>query len=477
MSFSRILNGQTGSECLGDCWYMGDPEYEYYVLGRRTSNAPLRAVQCISAYPTAGSQPGIKSDDYYFDQNDNFWSGRVEILNVALFDTLMAADSGMLVQLWEDDDTGCVIKNQNFGYLLSALLGAGIVAAGLKATPHAPTSGGIAVWYGIALAGRALALFIAGGDDYVGTLVDKGQTQWANEWPGNTHAIMDGGVLHGRVTLEVIRSSDPPTIGGSVVSVELSADSTMKLPTDGPKDLQAYAFDAVGVPVTGHAVTWNSSNTAVATVSSTGHVVPASVGTTVIRATIDGYHDETVLQVAQRGALSRVTVDPPFADMVGAGSTVRLSARGYDSNGFEIPVSTWQWWSADTSLATVDNNGLVTAKQAANTSVLIWAELDAIKGSAQINLQGFAVSVSGPTEVNSSASCQVQYFASSARGGPYRWETDGTITSDYGDWIMASFANSGPHWVKVTLLDQSGAALAESVLDLQASPYTECSGP
>jgi hypothetical protein len=402
--------------------------------------------------------------DYYYDQNANFWSGRTKILDVARMDTYTAADGGWVLQLWEDDEGGCQVKGTNLAYIFVVLLGAGITAAGLVTgvEHHGDNTAGVAVWYGIVLAGQGLALLIAGGDDFVGTVVDKSKTAWANEWPGNTHAIMDGGTLHGRVTLDIIRTGDPPKIGGSVTSVELSADATLKLPLGTTKTLQAYPFDVVGVPVSGRPVTWVSTNTAVATVSNSGVVNANAIGSTTIRATIDGYIDETVLTVAAIGAVTTASITSPNPTVAGPMRTTQLTARGYDANGFEVPVNAWQWWSSDTLVATVNSSGLVTGRAESGGATYVWADIDGVSQQYYITvLPRLGAAISGPTEANPGTVCSFDGIGTGGSGNyRYSWRAGShTLSGPYPWFTHSSNAN---YEVFLTITDLDTGLTAET---------------
>lgn len=113
-------------------------------------------------------------------------------------------------------------------------------------------------------------------------------------------------------------------------------------------------------------VTWQSSDTLIATVDSVGEVTASANGTAAIVAVSDGVADTAWAVVAQVPA--GVVVDPPTLT-VDMGGTGQLTAEVQDSNGVAITGSTFIWASADTLIATVDGSGLVTGVDVGSTTV------------------------------------------------------------------------------------------------------------
>ena len=114
---------------------------------------------------------------------------------------------------------------------------------------------------------------------------------------------------------------------------------------------------------TNHVVTWTSSNSAVATVSSTGVVTGKAVGTVNISArTADGGKTavSTIAVKAASGVQTDVTgVTISQGQPLMSGRTEQLSATVQPSNATNKAVT---WSSSSTSLASVSASGLVTGK-------------------------------------------------------------------------------------------------------------------
>lgn len=105
-------------------------------------------------------------------------------------------------------------------------------------------------------------------------------------------------------------------------------------------------------------VTWRSNNQAVATVSSDGTVTCRSVGGAVITATADG-KTGTCYVTYEKVPVTKVKISRPGLAFNTIGQTYKLTAEVEPSNATYKDVT---WSSTNTSVATVDNNGLVTCK-------------------------------------------------------------------------------------------------------------------
>ena len=114
-------------------------------------------------------------------------------------------------------------------------------------------------------------------------------------------------------------------------------------------------------------VTWSSSNTSVATVSSTGVVTAKSVGSATITATTtDGTNKTATCQVSVYATpATGVSLNKTSATLK-VNETVTLSATVTPTSATNRKVS---WKSSDESVATVSSTGVVTAKSIGNANI------------------------------------------------------------------------------------------------------------
>ncbi|HUG28761.1 MAG TPA: Ig-like domain-containing protein, partial [Gemmatimonadales bacterium] len=93
-------------------------------------------------------------------------------------------------------------------------------------------------------------------------------------------------------------TTDPdPTI---VASVLVSASGATTVPIGGTVQLQASVRNAAGQPIAGVQVTWASQNSGVATVSPTGLVTGAGIGSALITASAGGRSGQVTVLVEDR---------------------------------------------------------------------------------------------------------------------------------------------------------------------------------
>lgn len=123
----------------------------------------------------------------------------------------------------------------------------------------------------------------------------------------------------------------------------------------GTMQLTAEVRDADGNLIT-RSVTWQSSNSSVATVSG-GLVTGVAVGSAVITARTQNVSGSANVTVTP--PVASVVITDPGNEPLEIGLTRQLTATAYDGSG--VPTN-WQftWTSSDATIATVDNTGLVT---------------------------------------------------------------------------------------------------------------------
>ncbi|HJU57023.1 MAG TPA: lamin tail domain-containing protein, partial [Pyrinomonadaceae bacterium] len=132
----------------------------------------------------------------------------------------------------------------------------------------------------------------------------------------------------------------------------------------------ATAYNAAGNPMSGVLFTWESSNTAVATIDQNGLATGVAEGTTQIRARARGVVSAPAALAVRfvPRVLTGVEVTPSTATIPVSGQQ-QFTARGLDQFGNAMPGLTFTWESTDTSVATVDQNGLATGVGIGTTTI------------------------------------------------------------------------------------------------------------
>lgn len=136
--------------------------------------------------------------------------------------------------------------------------------------------------------------------------------------------------------------------------------------------------DAQGNALSGRVITWGTSNASVATVNTSGLATSLAAGTSTISATSGGVTGQTLLTVT-------TTAPPPpppvatVAVSLGSGSltvgqTTQASAVLKDASGNVLTGRAVTWSSSNTSAATVNANGVVSAVAAGGANIVATSE-------------------------------------------------------------------------------------------------------
>ncbi|GHV68219.1 hypothetical protein FACS1894199_15110 [Bacteroidia bacterium] len=122
-------------------------------------------------------------------------------------------------------------------------------------------------------------------------------------------------------------------------------------------------------------VTWVSSNTAVAVVSTSGLVTAQAAGTAIVTATTEDGNYTATCTMTITIAVTGVTLNKITDTIIGIDSTEQLIATVLPANATNQTVT---WSSSDTDIATVSTNGLVTTK-ALGTAIVTATTTDGSK--------------------------------------------------------------------------------------------------
>jgi hypothetical protein len=115
-------------------------------------------------------------------------------------------------------------------------------------------------------------------------------------------------------------------------------------------------------------VTWVSSNTSVATISSGGLATGVAIGTTSVSCNKTGIFSSNVTLTVI--ALSSITVTPNPPDDLVVLETQQFTAKGtYTDSSNSTITATSTWVSSNTSVATISSGGLVTAVAVGTTQI------------------------------------------------------------------------------------------------------------
>jgi len=184
--------------------------------------------------------------------------------------------------------------------------------------------------------------------------------------------------------------TSPPTPSTPVAtSVTVSPTSLSFTSIGATQQLTATVKDQNGATMSGASVSWATSNPSIASVSSAGLVTALTDGTATITATVGSLQATATVSVAQEAAI--IELSPPNLFFSSVGDTATFTATVQDQNGVPIAGTTVAWASSDTGVATVSDEGLVTA--IANGTATITATVGSLQATATASVAQEAASI------------------------------------------------------------------------------------
>ncbi len=182
--------------------------------------------------------------------------------------------------------------------------------------------------------------------------------------------VVTGGAP-GSATITATSEGKSGSVTVTVTAVPVAAVSVAiadaSLETGQTAAATATPRDASGAALTGRPVTWSSSNTSVATVSSAGVVTAVGPGTAIITATSEG-KSSTVTVTVTVAPVATVSVAIGDASLT-LPQTSQATATLKDASGNVLTGRTVTWTSSNTAVATVSSSGLVTAVAAGSATI------------------------------------------------------------------------------------------------------------
>jgi len=136
--------------------------------------------------------------------------------------------------------------------------------------------------------------------------------------------------------------------------------------------LQALVRDAAGELVPDASVTWTVENADIASVSPAGVLTGLALGTTQVAASARGKSGIATVTVT-RTPVASVVVRPNSAHAL-IGSKTQLTATTYDAGLSVLTGRGITWTTNNAAVATVDANGLVTAKSGGSATITATSE-------------------------------------------------------------------------------------------------------
>ena len=316
----------------------------------------------------------------------------------------------------------------------------------------------------------ATATLSAVGRDAAGQVVSGRTVTWSSTTPAVATVSASGVVT----ALTVGSTGIGATIDGISASTTLSValvpvasvavtPASASLLVGQTSQLAAATRDSVGGTLSGRAVAWSSSNTAVATVSSAGLVTAVGAGTATITAISEGRSGTAAITVAVVPVAS-VAVTPSSSSLL-VGQASQLTATTRDSTGGTLMGRTVTWSSSNTAVATVASAGLVTAVGAG--TAIITASSEGRSGTAAITVALVPVASVAVTPASASLLIgQTSQLAAATRdsiggtlsGRAVAWSSSNTAVATVSSAGVVTAIGAGTATITATSEGRSGTA-------------------
>jgi uncharacterized protein YjdB len=185
----------------------------------------------------------------------------------------------------------------------------------------------------------------------------------------------------------------------AVASVRL--DQTAATLLEGERlTLSATSLDKRGNALSGRAVSWESSNPSVASVTSGGVITAVSAGRASITVRSDGQTASAQLEVKRRTVAS-VAIQSS-GNYLSIGGNLTLSAVSRDLNGNVLPNSSVVWTSSRPMIASVSASGLVSGVSLGSTTIT--AAVEGVQASLGVSVGvGIGTRLTGLASTNGDA--------------------------------------------------------------------------
>jgi uncharacterized protein YjdB len=248
-----------------------------------------------------------------------------------------------------------------------------------------------------------------------------------------------------------------------VATVSVSVDSS-SLAVGHSAQATATTRDAYGNVIT-RPITWSSSNTGVATVSSTGVITAVAGGAADIIATSDGKSGWATIRIVTPVATVAAVGVTLSASSLLIGQTTQGYATAYDGNGNVVSGRPATWASSNAAVATVSSAGIVTAVSAG--SAVISATIDTKVGQATVmvsqtpvasvtvTLSAPSVSIGQTTQANATTR---DASGNTLTGRPVAWTSSNTSVATVDSTGLVRSVAAGTANITATSEGKSGQA-------------------
>lgn len=282
------------------------------------------------------------------------------------------------------------------------------------------------------------------------------QTTWATGNTGIATIISGTGVATGKALGSTTVTA---TIGGiaspsatlTVINAVLTGISITPAAQSTPKGTPV-TFTATGTYSDGSTanasgqVKWSSTNTAVATLSSSGVASSLTEGKTTISASLNGIPSNDAILTVTAPALTAISINPNIAS-VPKGLTTSFTATGSYTDGTTANITTQATWTTgNASIATIDSSTGVATAGLTVASTTVTASADGITSpSASLSVIDAVLSTISitPTAPSTPKGTPVTFTATGAYSDGSSANISGSVSWASSDTAVATLDTSG----------------------------------
>jgi len=242
----------------------------------------------------------------------------------------------------------------------------------------------------------------------------------------------------------------------------------------------AVCKDQNNVIMTCPTLTWNSSNTAAATISGTGLLTGASTGTTNVTASAAGVTSNiaAVTVTTPTPILTTITLSPPSVTL-SPGSIQTFIATCKDQNGNTMTCPALIWSSDNTSIGTITQTGVFTA--VAGGTTMVRATSGTVVGTASVTvttvtpiLTSITISPSttsvAPGDTKTFTATPKDQFGGVMTGITITWSVDNTAIGTISPSIGPTTTFTGAAEGSTTIRAISGTVVGTAIITVTTAP-------
>jgi uncharacterized protein YjdB len=208
--------------------------------------------------------------------------------------------------------------------------------------------------------------------------------------PGNTIIVASSGRLADTTWVTVVEHAARP-------GVRISPDTVALKWLNATATMTAEVRDADGTLVAEPGLTWRSLNPEIATADNMGVITAKGVGVALIVATAACCDQADTAYTRVYQAVDSVAVEPESVSL-SPGSSVQLQAAALDRGGSLVEDATFEFRSADESVAKVSSDGLLTSQSSGTTTATAISESHSDDVAVTVSGTSGGTSASRPNE-------------------------------------------------------------------------------